>query len=83
MASNDYLAIVNFVKAVSEGFTPHDWDRALKKVATRLINVYHVEPVDIIAAMCLFEKGKARYARILLKRAYNDLYKIGKSRGWI
>ena len=78
-----YDEIVNKVKLFAQGFTPADMYRTLHKISIQLKKLYGVEPVDIVAAICLMEKGNYEYARILLKRAYRDLVRIGKERGWL
>jgi len=76
-----YENLVRTVCTISSGMYAGDYNRTLRKIAKSLKNVYSIEPVDIVAALCLFEKGKYDYARILLKRACNDLIRIGKERG--
>ena len=83
MADPTYKLITNRVCNISEGYAPSDWQRILNNYAMRLKHTYGVEPVDIVAALCLFQKGRSSYGFILLKRACRDLRRIGEERGWL
>ena len=78
-----YWDIVSGIRRIADGTPMRYYYDFLKEAAKDLKNRYSIEPVDIVAAMCLLKHGKRDYARILLQRAYRDLVAIGKRKRWL
>jgi len=81
MDGNEYGYILRTIKSITENIRAWDYRDTLSRIASILRNRYNIEPVDIVAAICMIEKGKYQYANILLNRALKDLVKIGREKG--
>ena len=79
----NFFDIVRAIKRYSEGHLPADYERRLRLLASSLKKDYNVEPVDIIAAISMFNEGRSSYGFHLLRRAFKDLVRIGRQNGWL
>ena len=77
----NYVDILLALKRIAKGNVPADYERKLRILASNLKHNYNIEPVDIIAAIHLFNAGRVNYGMYLLRRAFKDLIRIGKQQG--
>ena len=77
-----YKDIIKTLIRLANSGNPRDMDRILWSIARTLKTEYGIEPLDIIAAIYMFDNGKSNYGFKFIRRAYRDLIKIGKEKGW-
>lgn len=78
-----YNELVKEIKLLANGNCPRDMERILWSIASTLKKEYGIEPLDIVAAIYMFDNGKSNYGLKFLRRAYRDLVKIGRDKGWL